>query len=122
MGLISEPAFTLPEMAFLEVAVELLRDDGQPLRTREMSKRVLVRNLVATSGKASEATISAALYRAPPEAAVRREFLAGRARAARWSVRWFYMADRATTTAAGRRSPAGAVRTSREPSAGRVSE
>ncbi len=80
-------------MRILEAALAVLRDADRPLTTREVAERVLARDLIATTGKTPDASISAALY-----VAVRRnrapglECLSepGKGRAKRGSVRWRY--------------------------------
>lgn len=77
-------------MTFLGAAEEVLRKSRKPLTVREITERALKQGLVHTKGKTPEATMSAALYGAPADAPLRREFTAGRQRAKRDSVRWLY--------------------------------
>jgi hypothetical protein len=77
-------------VTFLEAAIEVLWTARRPLRIEEITEIALRRGLIQPKGKTPRATMSAALYAAPPDAAVRREFIAGRQRAQRGSVRWKY--------------------------------
>lgn len=75
-------------MRFIEAAEEVLRGERRPLTAREITELALVRGLIDTHGKTPEATMSAALYGAPADSPIRREFQPGRERAVRGSVRW----------------------------------
>jgi len=77
-------------VGFLEAAVTILRRAKKPLTTREITEIALRRGLITTRGKTPEATMSAALYGAPLESRIRRDFTPGSRRAVRGSVRWFY--------------------------------
>lgn len=77
-------------MTFLEAAERVLRSAKQPLTAGEITEIALRRGLLQTRGKTPTATMSAALYGAPPDSPIRREFKLGRQRALRDSVRWTY--------------------------------
>ena len=77
-------------MTFLEAAEVVLRRAKRSLTVAEITEIALRRGLIHTSGKTPEATMSAALYRAPSDGPIRREFEPGRQRAVRDSVRWRY--------------------------------
>jgi len=87
-------------VTFLEAAIVILREADRPLTNHEITERALARGLIQTAGKTPEATMSAALYGASPDAGLRRDFRPGRRRAARGSVRWTYAAEPSRTTAA----------------------
>ena len=78
-------------VTFLEVAVAVLRTARKPLTSAEITEIALRRGLIKTHGKTPEASMSAALYGAPSESPIRREFTPGPTRAARGSVRWKYV-------------------------------
>ena len=78
-------------MTFLEAAEAVLQGAGRPLTVREITQAALERPTSSNARKDSGATMSAALYGAPPETPIRREFMAGRQRAVRGSVRWVYV-------------------------------
>ena len=80
-------------MTFLEAAEAVLRAAKRPLTTHEITDIALRRGLLRTSGKTPEATMSAALYGAPTDTPIRREFAPGKQRALRGSVRWVYIGD-----------------------------
>ncbi|MGH2965127.1 MAG: winged helix-turn-helix domain-containing protein [Solirubrobacterales bacterium] len=82
-------------MTFLKAAEEVLRSEGRPLSTRELTEIALSRGLLRTSGQTPTATMAAALYRAPANGPIRRKFRQGKTRAARDSVRWEYVGSRA---------------------------
>jgi hypothetical protein len=71
-------------------AETVLRSANKPLTADEITEIALRRGLLQTKGKTPAATMSAALYGAPPESPIRREFKPGRQRALRASVRWTY--------------------------------
>jgi hypothetical protein len=73
---------------FIEAAEEVLRREGRPLTTKQITELALARGLIETHGKTPEATMSAALYGASAAGPIQREFRPGRARAIRGSVRW----------------------------------
>jgi Tfp pilus assembly protein PilX len=77
-------------MSFLEAAETVLRSAEEPLTAAEITGTALRRGLVKTRGKTPAATMSAALYGAPPDSPIRREFTPGRQRAVRDSVGWTY--------------------------------
>jgi hypothetical protein len=78
-------------MSFLAAAETVLRTTGKSLTAAEITEIALRRGLVQTHGKTPAASMSAALYGAPPDSLIRREFKPGRKRAARNSVRWTYV-------------------------------
>jgi hypothetical protein len=81
-------------MKFLEAAEEVLRRAEGPLSARQITEIAISRGLLTTAGKTPEATMSARLYEAPEDAPFRRDFVPGRRRAVRGSVRWVYVGDR----------------------------
>ena len=78
-------------MTFLEAAEAVLRTAKRPLTVHEITELALERGLVQTHGKTPAATMSAALYGAPADRPIRREFVPGVQRAQRGSVRWMYV-------------------------------
>jgi hypothetical protein len=82
-------------MSFLSAAETVLRTTGKSLTAAEITEIALRRGLVQTRGKTPAASMSAALYGAPPDSPIRREFKPGRQRAARDSVRWTYVKRKA---------------------------
>jgi hypothetical protein len=78
-------------MTFLEAAEAVLRSARRPLTTREIVELALEKGLLNPRGKTPEATMSAALYGAPPGGAIQRDYEPGLARARRGSVRWRYI-------------------------------
>jgi HB1, ASXL, restriction endonuclease HTH domain len=81
-------------MTFLEAAEKVLRAEGRPLTSREITELALRRRHLKTSGKTPDATMSARLYSAPPDTPIRRTFRRGLQRAQRDSVRWEYIGGR----------------------------
>jgi hypothetical protein len=81
---------TLLRMTFLQAAEAVLRTAKKPLAADEITAIALRRGLTQSRGKTPAATMSAALYRAPADSPIRREFTPGRRRAMRDSVRWTY--------------------------------
>lgn len=77
-------------MTFLQAAEAVLRSAKKPLTAAEITEVALRRGLLKTRGKTPAASMSAVLYGAPSESAVRRQFMPGRQRAVRDSVRWTY--------------------------------
>lgn len=77
-------------MTFLRAAETVLRSAKKPLTAGEITEIALRRGLLETKGKTPQATMSAALYCAPRDPPIRREFEPGRQRALRASVRWTY--------------------------------
>lgn len=77
-------------MTFLEAAQEVLQRSRKPLTAREITDIALRQGLLHTHGKTPDATMSAALYGAPRDGPILRQFSPGRQRAARDSVRWTY--------------------------------
>lgn len=77
---------------FLEAALAVLREAGEPLTAAEITRRALEKGLIRTAGKTPEATMSARLYtliQAQGDASpVIRLATPGRQRAVRGSVRW----------------------------------
>jgi hypothetical protein len=76
-------------MTFFEAALVVLESSRRPLSSTEIIERIRNQNLVKTTGRTPEATLSATLYRhlgKHPE--LRREHVAGKRRALRGSVRW----------------------------------
>jgi hypothetical protein len=78
-------------MTFLEAAEQILRTSKGPLTASEITEEAIRRGLIVTRGKTPVASMSAALYTAPPDALVKRSFKRGPRRAARGSVRWSYV-------------------------------
>lgn len=68
----------------------MLRSTKKPLTAGEITDIALRGGLLRTHGKTPAATMSAALYGAPADSPIRREFEPGRQRAVRDSVRWTY--------------------------------
>jgi hypothetical protein len=77
-------------MTFLQAAATILRTAKKPLTAAEITEIALRRGLIQTRGKTPAATMSAALYGAPKDGPLQREFTPGRQRAKRESVRWTY--------------------------------
>jgi hypothetical protein len=77
-------------VSFLQAAETVLRRAKKPLTTAEITEVALRRGLVQTKGQTPVATMSAALYGAPADSPIKREFTPGKQRAARDSVRWTY--------------------------------
>lgn len=80
----------LSHVTFLEAAQEILRRAKRPLTVEEITAKAIQRGLIDPSGKTPTATMSAALYRAPADARIRREAQTVRVRAKPGSVRWVY--------------------------------
>lgn len=78
-------------MTFLEAAEIVLKAAKRPLTASEITEAALRQGLIDPQGRTPEATMSAALYTAPSDARIRREFVPGKRRAARGSVRWRYV-------------------------------
>lgn len=78
-------------MTFLRVAETVLRTARKPLTSAEIMEIALRRGLITTRGKTPTATMRAALYKAPSQSPIRREFTPGVTRATRGSVRWRYV-------------------------------
>jgi hypothetical protein len=78
-------------VTFREAAECVLKESNRPLTVHEIVERALRRDLISTTGKTPEATMSAALYGAPADGPIRREFEPGPARARRGSVRWLHI-------------------------------
>ena len=78
-------------MRFLAAAETVLRTTGKSLTAAEIAEIALRRGLLTTHGKTPAASMSAALYGAPADSPIRREFEPGRQRAVRNSVRWTYV-------------------------------
>ena len=81
-------------MTFLAAAEKVLQEAKRPLTAREITEAALANGLLDTCGKTPEATMSARLYGAPRDGAIQREYVAGRSRAKRGSVRWAYVGPR----------------------------
>ena len=79
------------DVTFLAAAIVVLRRSKRPMTSREITERALELHLIPSTGKTPEATMSAALYGAPKEGPVQREWTAGAHRAIRGSVRWRYI-------------------------------
>lgn len=77
-------------VTYLQAAETVLRTASKPLTAGEITEIALRRGLLHTKGKTPAASMSAALYGAPPESPIRREFEPGRQRARRASVPWTY--------------------------------
>jgi hypothetical protein len=77
-------------VSFLESAESVLRRAKKPLTVVEITEIALRQGLIETRGKTPAATMNAALYRAPADSPIRREFESGPKRAVRGSVRWTY--------------------------------
>ena len=76
---------------YLSAAVCVLRDQGRPLTTGEITRLALEHGLIAPRGKTPEATMRARLYgavRDDPSCPIQRTFQPGAVRAVRDSVRW----------------------------------
>ena len=78
-------------MTFRQSAEAVLRSAGRPLTTAEITEIALRRGLIQTRGKTPVASMAAALYGAPPDSPIQREYTSGRGRALRGSVRWSYV-------------------------------
>lgn len=105
-------------MTFLEAAEVVLRKAQAPLTVREITEIALRRGLLETHGKTPEATMSAALYGAARDGRIRREFVPGRQRAVRGSVRWLYVDHSATGSSKPQRSSAARAGSSGNPARG----
>jgi hypothetical protein len=77
-------------MSYLSAAEKVLRDAGEPLTTGEVTERAIRRGLLNPQSKTPTASMSAALYRAPKDSPIRRDFEPGPGRAARGTVRWTF--------------------------------
>lgn len=75
---------------YLQAAAAVLRDASGPMTVREITGAAVSRGLIKPDGKTPERTMSAALYTAPSDAPVSREYQPGPTRARRGSVRWRY--------------------------------
>ncbi len=76
---------------YLAAAVRVLRDQGRPMTTSEITRLALERGLIAPRGKTPEAKMRARLYgavRDDPSCPIQRTFKPGAVRAVRDSVRW----------------------------------
>jgi hypothetical protein len=80
-------------MTFAEAAHAVLKGSRSPLSAQEITDRALRRGLLVTQGRTPVATMTAALYRLPRDGTIRRSFEPGRAKAARNSVRWYYVRE-----------------------------
>jgi hypothetical protein len=78
-------------LTFFEAAVEVLRQEERALSTRELTDLVLAKKLVRTRGRTPRATMSAALYSAPADSPIHREYELVYQRARQGSVRWRYV-------------------------------
>jgi hypothetical protein len=85
-----EATDTLGAVTFLEAAEDVLRRARKPLTAREITEAAMARGLISPRGRTPEATMSSALYGAPSESPIQREFKPGRQRARRGSVHWRY--------------------------------
>jgi hypothetical protein len=81
-------------VTFLEAAEAVLRDAEKALTTAEITEIAVRRGFLHTNGKTPWRSMAAALYLAPADGPIRREFTPGRRRAARNSVRWTYNVGR----------------------------
>jgi hypothetical protein len=73
---------------FVDAAEEILREAGKPMTAQQITDAAVAQNLIASRGKTPVATMSAALYRLPPNSRILRDFAPGPTRAARGTVRW----------------------------------
>jgi len=78
-------------MTFLQAAEAVLRSSKRPLTATEITAEALKQGLLQTKGKTPLASMNAALYRAPLDAPIRREFIPGPQRAQWNTVRWRYV-------------------------------
>jgi hypothetical protein len=81
-------------VTFLEAAIVVLKASRRPLTAGEITGAALHKGLLQTRGETPEATMSAALYRAPVDGPIQREYAPGEKRAIRGSVRWTYVGQR----------------------------
>jgi hypothetical protein len=77
-------------VTFLEAAARVLEKAQSPLTVSQITEAAVRRGLIESHGKTPEATMSAALYRAPKDGPIQRVFSPGIVRARRGSVRWVY--------------------------------
>ncbi len=80
-----------PRSDYLSAALRVLRDQGRPLTTSEITRMAIAQGLIAPRGKTPEATMRARLYgaiRDDPSCPIQRTFKPGAVRAVRDSVRW----------------------------------
>ncbi len=78
-------------MTYLHAAIAVLKRSRRPMTVREITEAAIRTRLIQPNGKTPAATMNATLYlhaRDSKVPLVRREFTAGRTRAARDSVRW----------------------------------
>jgi hypothetical protein len=76
-------------VTYLEAALQVLRDEGRPLGTNELTDLALARGLIMPTGKTPAASMSAVLYaELRRSTSLRKVQSQGRTRAARDSVRW----------------------------------
>ena len=78
-------------MTFLEAPEAILQAAKRPLTVSEITEAALRKGLIHPQGRTPEATMSAALYGAPADGRIQREFTRGKQRAVRGSVRWKYV-------------------------------
>lgn len=77
-------------LSFFDAAVEVLREVGEPMTTRQLVDQALARGFIAPSGRTPLATMSARLYTGTQKAGspIVRLYAEGRQRATRGSVQW----------------------------------
>jgi hypothetical protein len=78
-------------MTFLDAALTVLREQGAPMTTREITAKAIERGFIEPTGKTPANTMSATLYtslRAGKPPSLRRVSESGPKRALRGSVRW----------------------------------
>ncbi|HEY5182203.1 MAG TPA: winged helix-turn-helix domain-containing protein [Dermatophilaceae bacterium] len=76
-------------MTYLEAALRVLRDEGRPLGTRELTDLAIARGLIVPVGKTPDASMATVLYAELQRGAMIRKLeMPGPTRAARGTVRW----------------------------------
>jgi hypothetical protein len=76
-------------VTFLRAAETVLKDAEEPLTAREITQIALSRRLIQTRGKTPVNTMRLALYGAPEDSPIRREFTPGPRGRAIGPVRWY---------------------------------
>lgn len=75
-------------LSYVETAVRVLRDNGRPMTSTEITEEAIRRGLLKPSGKTPERTMSAALYTRGESVGIKRLADPGPQRAVRGTVRW----------------------------------
>jgi hypothetical protein len=85
-------------MTFRRAAEEVLRSaKGTSMTAEEITDEATRRGLLATHGKTPLSTMTATLYRCPPDGPIVREAVEGKRRARLGPVRWKYVSESVST-------------------------